>query len=225
MSSVITRYGYDVVGVILVVCLIWIAVAWFFVDGKIWKSVLIVLPLVLIAFTLYFFRDPERRSPSGDGLVLAPADGKVVLIQQTREDEFLGGEATQISIFMSPLNVHVNRWPLSGVVRFFRHVPGEYIVAMDEKSSLRNERTLIGLEHAGGKVLFKQIAGFIARRIVAPVQVGDTAVAGRRFGMIKFGSRVDVLLPPGAAIGVKVGDRTVAGESILARISPQRTDR
>lgn len=225
MSSVITRYGYDVVGVILVVCLIWIAVAWFFVDGKIWKSVLIVLPLALIAFTLYFFRDPERRSPSGDGLVLAPADGKVVLIQQTREDEFLGGEATQISIFMSPLNVHVNRWPLSGVVRFFRHVPGEYIVAMDEKSSLRNERTLIGLEHAGGKVLFKQIAGFIARRIVAPVQVGDTAVAGRRFGMIKFGSRVDVLLPPGAAIGVKVGDRTVAGESILARISPQRTDR
>lgn len=221
----ITRYGYDVVGVILVVCLIWIAVAWFFVDGKIWKSVLIVLPLALIAFTLYFFRDPERRSPSGDGLVLAPADGKVVLIQQTREDEFLGGEATQISIFMSPLNVHVNRWPLSGVVRFFRHVPGEYIVAMDEKSSLRNERTLIGLEHAGGKVLFKQIAGFIARRIVAPVQVGDTAVAGRRFGMIKFGSRVDVLLPPGAAIGVKVGDRTVAGESILARISPQRTDR
>ena len=225
MSSVITRYGYDVVGVILVVCLIWVAVAWFFVDGKIWKSVLVILPVALLAFTLYFFRDPERRSPPGDDLVLAPADGKVVLIQQTREDEFLGGEATQISIFMSPLNVHVNRWPLSGVVRFFRHVPGEYIVAMDEKSSLRNERTLIGLEHAGGKVLFKQIAGFIARRIVAPVQVGDTAVAGRRFGMVRFGSRVDVLLPPGAAIAVKVGDRTVAGESILARISPQRTDR
>ena len=225
MSSVITRYGYDVVGVILVVCLIWVAVAWFFVDGKIWKSVLIILPVALLAFTLYFFRDPERRSPPCDDMVLSPADGKVVLIQQTREDEFLGGEATQISIFMSPLNVHVNRWPLSGVVRFFRHVPGEYIVAMDEKSSLRNERTLIGLEHAGGKVLFKQIAGFIARRIVAPVQVGDTAVAGRRFGMIRFGSRVDVLLPPGAAIAVKVGDRTVAGESILARISPQRTDR
>ena len=221
----ITRYGYDVVGVILVVCLIWIAVSWFLVDGRIWKSILIILPLAVLAFTLYFFRDPERHSPSGDDLVLAPADGTVVLIQQTREDEFLRGEATQISIFMSPLNVHVNRWPLSGVVRFFRHVPGDYIVAMDEKSSLRNERTLIGLEHAGGKVLFKQIAGFIARRIVAPVQVGDTAVAGRRFGMIKFGSRVDVLLPLGTAIAVKVGDRTVAGESILARIPPQRTDR
>ena len=221
----ITRYGYDVVGVILVVCLIWIAVSWFVVDGRVWKSILIILPLAVLAFTLYFFRDPERHAPSGDDLVLAPADGTVVLIQQTREDEFLRGEATQISIFMSPLNVHVNRWPLSGVVRYCRHVPGDYIVAMDEKSSLRNERTLIGIEHAGGKVLFKQIAGFIARRIVAPVQVGDTAVAGRRFGMIKFGSRVDVLLPLGTAIAVKVGDRTVAGESILARIPPRRTDR
>ncbi|MBK7258205.1 MAG: phosphatidylserine decarboxylase [Ignavibacteriae bacterium] len=138
--------------------------------------------------------------------------GYVVLIQPVREEEFIGGEAVQVSIFMSPLNVHVNRWPVNGTVRFFRHIPGEYIVAMDEKSSTRNERTLIGVEHAGGKLLFKQIAGFIARRIVAPVQVGDSAVAGQRFGMIKFGSRVDVLLQPGAAINVKIGDKTVAGK-------------
>lgn len=216
----ITRYGYDVVGVVVALCLIGIAAAWFFVDGKVLKSVLIVIALGLLAFTLYFFRDPERQSPSGDGIVLSPADGTVVLIQPVREEEFIGGEAVQVSIFMSPLNVHVNRWPVNGTVRFFRHIPGEYIVAMDEKSSTRNERTLIGVEHAGGKLLFKQIAGFIARRIVAPVQVGDSAVAGQRFGMIKFGSRVDVLLQPGAAINVKIGDKTVAGETVLARLTP-----
>jgi phosphatidylserine decarboxylase len=217
---VITRYGYDVVGVVVALCVIGIASAWFFVDGRILKSVLIVIALGLLAFTLYFFRDPERHPPSAEGIVLSPADGTVVLIQPVREEEFIGGEAVQVSIFMSPLNVHVNRWPVNGTVRFFRHVPGEYIVAMDEKSSTRNERTLIGVEHAGGKLLFKQIAGFIARRIVAPVQVGDSAVAGQRFGMIKFGSRVDVLLQPGAAINVKIGDKTVAGETVLARLTP-----
>ncbi len=216
----ITRYGYDVVGVVVVLCVIGIASAMVFVDGRLLKSVLIVVALGLLTFTLYFFRDPERRSPSADGIVLAPADGTVVLIQSAREEEYLGGEAVQVSIFMSPLNVHVNRWPVNGTVRFFRHIPGEYIVAMDEKSSTRNERTLIGVEFAGGKLLFKQIAGFIARRIVAPVQVGDSAVAGQRFGMIKFGSRVDVLLQPGAVINVKVGDKTVAGETVLARLTP-----
>jgi phosphatidylserine decarboxylase len=152
---VITRYGYDVVGIIVLVCLICILVAWFVVDGRVLKSLLILIPLLVVVFTLYFFRDPERHPPAGDDLILAPADGTIVLIQNLREDEYLHGEATQISIFMSPLNVHVNRWPSGGVVRFFRHIPGEYIVAMDEKSSLRNERTLIGLEHQK----FKQIAG------------------------------------------------------------------
>ena len=216
----ITRYGYDVVGVVVALCVIGIASTLYFVDGRLVKSILIVIALALLAFTLYFFRDPERRSPSSNGVVLSPADGTVVLIQPVREDEFIGGDAVQVSIFMSPLNVHVNRWPVNGTVRFFKHIPGEYIVAMDEKSSTRNERTLIGVEHAGGKLLFKQIAGFIARRIVAPVQVGDSAVAGQRFGMIKFGSRVDVLLQPGAVINVKVGDKTVAGETVLARLTP-----
>jgi phosphatidylserine decarboxylase len=217
---VITRFGYDVVGVVVVLCVIGIASAMYFVDGRLLKSVLIVVALGLLAFTLYFFRDPERETPPADEVVIAPADGTVVLIQPAREEEFLGGEAVQVSIFMSPLNVHVNRWPVNGTVRFFRHIPGEYIVAMDEKSSTRNERTLIGVEFAGGKLLFKQIAGFIARRIVAPVQVGDSAVAGQRFGMIKFGSRVDVLLQPGAVINVKLGDKTVAGETVLARLTP-----
>lgn len=216
----ITRFGYDVVGVVVALCVIGIGSTLYFVDGRVMKSVLLVIALGLLAFTLYFFRDPERHPPTGAGIVLSPADGTVVLIQQVREDEFIKGDAVQVSIFMSPLNVHVNRWPVNGTVGFFRHIPGEYIVAMDEKSSTRNERTLIGVEHAGGRLLFKQIAGFIARRIVAPVQVGDSAVAGQRFGMIKFGSRVDVLLQPGAVINVKIGDKTVAGETVLARLTP-----
>jgi phosphatidylserine decarboxylase len=117
---------------------------------------------------------------------------------------------------MSPLNVHVNRFPITGKVGYFRHIPGEYLVAFDDKSSLRNERTHIGLENGKVKVLFKQIAGFIARRIVANVKEGDRAVAGERFGMIKFGSRVDVIMPRSVSVMVKVGETTVAGETVLA---------
>jgi phosphatidylserine decarboxylase len=117
---------------------------------------------------------------------------------------------------MSPLDVHVNRFPISGTVRYFRHIPGEFLVAFEEKASSRNERTHIGIENGRTKVLFKQIAGFIARRIVAEVKEGDQAKAGERFGMIRFGSRVDVLIAGKATVNVHVGDKTVAGETVLA---------
>jgi phosphatidylserine decarboxylase len=124
-----------------------------------------------------------------------------------------------MSIFMSPMNVHVNRYPMSGRVGFFKHIPGEFIVAFDEKSSTRNERTHIGIENGNVRVLFKQIAGYVARRIVAPVQVGDKAVAGERFGMIRFGSRVDVIVPEGSEVKVKVGENAVAGTTVLAVVA------
>jgi phosphatidylserine decarboxylase len=212
----IARYGYDVVGVVLAICIIGILLAWLFVDGRVLKTVVFLLLGGLLLFTLYFFRDPERNTPTEDGLVISPADGTVLSVQETREDDFLHADAVQVSIFMSPLNVHVNRYPVTGVVGFFRHYPGEFLVAFDEKASLRNERTHIGIDHPRGKVLFKQIAGFVARRIVAEVRVGDQATAGRRFGMIKFGSRVDVLVPRGTEVLVKPGDRMVAGETVLA---------
>ena len=212
----IARYGYDVVGVVLAICIVGILLAWLFVDGRVLKTVVFLLLGGLLLFTFYFFRDPERNTPTEDGLVISPADGTVLSVQETREDDFLHADAVQVSIFMSPLNVHVNRYPVTGVVGFFRHYPGEFLVAFDEKASLRNERTHIGIDHPRGKVLFKQIAGFVARRIVADVRVGDQATAGRRFGMIKFGSRVDVLVPRGAEVRVKQGDRTVAGETVLA---------
>ncbi len=215
-AVLVTRYGYDVVGAAVVIAVAVSAAALLFVG---WRPVRFGVPaaaLIMLAFTLWFFRDPERSTPAGDNLIVSPADGEVVLVTPVEDREFVQGPAVQISIFMSPLNVHVNRFPISGTVCYVRHFPGEYLVAFDEKSSVRNERMHIGIQNGRMKVMFKQIAGFIARRIVAEVKEGDRAVAGERFGMIKFGSRVDVLVPAGAGVKVKLGEKTVAGETVLA---------
>ena len=212
----VTEYGYGVIatvfGIVLIVCV----ASWMFLDANWLKITLTVVAALMVIFTLSFFRDPERTTPPGDNLVISPADGEVVLIKPVQEDEYLRIAGSQISIFMSPFNVHVNRWPISGVVEYFKHIPGEYLVAYEEKSSVRNERTHIGVRGARTSVLFKQIAGYVARRIVADVREGDSAVAGKRFGMIKFGSRVDVIIPANAEVRVALGDRTVAGETVLA---------
>jgi len=212
----ISKYGFDVVAMVVALVACGTIMVWLFVDVMIMKYGVIGILFLLLVFTLNFFRDPDRTTPSGDDLIISPADGEVVLIKQLREDEYLKGDAVQVSIFMSPLNVHVNRFPITGTVGYYRYFPGEYLVAYDEKSSLRNERTHIGVENLRVKVLFKQIAGFIARRIIANVKEGDRAVAGERFGMIRFGSRVDVIVPRDAAIRVKLGEKTVAGETVLA---------
>ncbi len=217
--QVITRYGYNIVAVVAAVTLGGSLLAWHFVEWQGVKIVILVLLLGLLLFTLNFFRDPERVTPAGDNLIIAPADGKVVQIGKTRDDEYLNDEAVQVSIFMSPLNVHVNRYPISGRVTYFRYIPGEYLVAFDDKSSLRNERTHIGIENGKFKVLFKQIAGFVARRIIAEVHEGTAVTAGERFGMIRFGSRVDILLPKSAEVKVKPGDTTSAGETVIAMVS------
>jgi len=215
----ISKYGYDVVGAVIIVVVLGSAISWYVVEWKLFKFALIVGLLLFLIFTLNFFRDPDRVTPPGDGLVISPADGRVVLIKEVREDEYLKGEAIQISIFMSPLNVHVNRHPINGTVEYYKYFPGSFFAAFEEKSSLRNEQAHIGLINDKMKVLLKQIAGFVARRIVTHVQVGDAAVAGERFGMIKFGSRVDVLMPRGTTLKVTLGDRTVAGETVLAAAS------
>ncbi|MBM2845114.1 MAG: phosphatidylserine decarboxylase [Bacteroidetes bacterium] len=214
----ISKYGYDVVLVVVLVTLIGSLLSWNLIEWRPVKYGVITFLLLFLIFTLNFFRDPERDTPSGENLVISPADGEVVLIKDVVEDEYLKGDGIQVSIFMSPLNVHVNRFPINGRVGYYRYIPGEYLVAFDEKSSFRNERTHIGVERDSVKVLFKQIAGFVARRIVANVAVGDTAIAGARFGMIKFGSRVDVIIPKGSEIKVKLGDKPVAGETVLAVI-------
>ncbi|MGA2623030.1 MAG: phosphatidylserine decarboxylase family protein [Bacteroidota bacterium] len=189
------------------------------IHQEVVRGVLLALVGVSSAFVLSFFRDPDRSTPQQDNTVISPADGKVVVIKELFEPEYLKTEAIQVSIFMSPLNVHVNRFPISGIVKYFRYIRGDYIVAFDEKSSEQNERTHIGMENKGQKVLFKQIAGAVARRIVVHVNVGQTATAGERFGMIKFGSRVDVIVPKGTEIVVRLHENVRGGETILARFS------
>lgn len=213
----ITKYGYDVFFTITGICVITVVLALVYIEPRVIRYSVALVALVLFGFTLNFFRDPDRNTPSGDGIVVSPADGRVVLIKPVEEQEFIKGPAIQVSIFMSPLNVHVNRVPLSGSVAYYRYVPGEYFAAFEDKASEKNEQTHIGIEGKEGKVLFKQIAGFVARRIVCTLKPGDHVTAGKRFGMIKFGSRVDVLLPQGTVPRVAVGDQAVAGETILAQ--------
>ncbi|PIQ59941.1 MAG: phosphatidylserine decarboxylase family protein [Bacteroidetes bacterium CG12_big_fil_rev_8_21_14_0_65_60_17] len=188
--------------------------------GSPWGWAFAVPALLIPAFTLWFFRDPPRTPPADtSNLVLAPADGKVVVIQEVHEPLYIQGPALQVSIFLSPLNVHVNRAPADGTIEYDDYVPGEYLVAWHEKASELNERSQLGLLHPSGKkILFKQIAGAVARRIVYHIGVGDTVTAGERFGIVKFGSRMDVLMPPGTPLDVALGDRVVAGETILARL-------
>lgn len=215
----ITKYGRSTLiwyfaGLVLVV-----AVLWFGGMNRTALYIVVSVLAVLTFLVINFFRDPDRAVPAGPGLVLAPADGKIIAIGAVDEPLYLKGPALRVCIFMSPLDVHVNRFPVSGRVGFKQHLSGRFMPAFRDKASEDNERTLIGIEDGGVKVLFKQIAGSLARRIVADVEVGQSAVAGERFGMIRFGSRVDVLMPPTARVRVKVDDRAVAGETVLADIS------
>lgn len=182
----------------------------------------IVYPIlaVLCGLVLYFFRDPDRITPDDDSLIISPADGKVVLIQDVKEDEYVGEEVTQVSIFLSPLNVHVNRNPLSGKLEYVKYYPGKYLMAWEDHASEMNERAHFGVKHPSGmKIMFKQITVFLARRIVYNIEEGDELKAGERFGIMKFGSRMDLLLPKNVTIDVKIGDNTVAGESVIGKIN------
>ncbi|HVQ28140.1 MAG TPA: phosphatidylserine decarboxylase family protein, partial [Vicinamibacteria bacterium] len=172
--------------------------------------------LVLGLFTTFFFRDPEREIPKDPRLVLSPADGKIVQVIPAPDDHPLGKGTTQISIFLSIFDVHVNRSPIAGHVTAVEYHPGEFLPAFDDKASLRNEQNSVIVEGGGGRIMFKQIAGLIARRIVFRKRVDDDVAAGERVGLIKFGSRVDVFLPAGTGIRVKVGDRVQGGASVLA---------
>jgi len=191
------------------------------VASLIWPGLHTFLPAglltTLFALLLYFFRDPERTSPAGEGVFLAPADGRVVEVKQVHEPRFLQGEGLKISIFMSLLDVHVNRVPVEGQVVLVEHVPGQFLQAFRPEASEVNEHNLVGLESRHGRVLVKQVAGIMARRVVCWVRPGQKVQAGDRLGVVKFGSRVDLYLPPGAASAVRVGDRARGGVTVIAR--------
>lgn len=214
----LTKYGLDVAIPIIIIALAVIVIG-LFISNVPLRVFFIIIGGATLLFTLNFFRDPDRTTPLVENGIISPADGKIVNISEVEEVEYLGGKAKQVCIFMSPLNVHVNRYPVNGTVEFFRYVEGKYLMAFEDKSSDLNERTLIGINTGSYRLLFKQIAGFVARRIVCPISVGDSAVAGRRFGMIKFGSRVDVLMPVDAEVLVELDQHVTAGETVLARVS------
>lgn len=183
-------------------------------------NVVILASVIIYLLVLQFFRNPSIIMPTDETLVYAPADGKVVVIEETMEEEYLREKRTQISIFMSPVNVHINRSPISGIVEYFKYHPGKYLVAWHPKSSQENERTtLVISEPNGTKILIRQIAGAVARRIRWYVKEGDPVSRGGEFGFIKFGSRVDVFLPLDAEVLVKVQEKTKGGQTPLARLS------
>jgi len=180
---------------------------------------LVAVWILFALFTLYFFRDPNPLVPAAANLAVSPAHGKVDVIDEVTEPEFMGGNCRRISIFLSVFNVHVQNAPVAGKIVHFRHHPGEFFNAMDTESAARNENLLIGLEsreRVGEKIGVRLIAGLIARRIVPWVAVGDEPARGERIGLIQFGSRVDLYLPPAATIKVKLGDKVVGGQTIMA---------
>lgn len=183
------------------------------------KPWVVVIPLGLTIFMIFFFRDPERKIPEGEGLFVSPADGKVMLIQDAYDDQHLKDNAIKVSIFMSPLNVHVNRAPCDGVVESVVHTPGKFLSAFKHEASFQNENIAMLLNTKHGKILVRQVAGFIARRAVCKAKVGDSLRRGERYGIIKFSSRLDVYLPKDAIIKVKLSDKVKAGETILGIIS------
>ncbi len=210
----ITKYGSSTVVAISIAIFLIIFLSFFIKIDWIRFSIF-ALSTIFFVFTLYFFRDPERTSPTKSNIIVSPADGKVLLIKEVEENEFLKEEAIQISVFMSPFNVHVNRIPISGKVEYVNYISGKFLAAFDDKADSENERNVIGINSENGKVLYTQVAGAFARRIVSDVNIGDNVIAGKRFGMIKFGSRSDIIVPKKWNPIVKVGDKITAGETIL----------
>lgn len=184
------------------------------------QNLVLFASVVLLVIVLQFFRNPKVEINANYAFVLSPADGKVVVIEEVEEPEFFKGKRLQVSVFMSPFNVHVNRNPVSGVVKYFRYHPGKYLVAWHPKSSTENERTTTVIERPNGvQILFRQIAGALAKRIVWYVKEGSAAKQGGEMGFIKFGSRVDVYLPLDAKVKVGLNQVVKGGVSVLAEIN------
>jgi len=184
-------------------------------GGWIFNTILSV-QIILFILTLYFFRIPKRKFDRKDGVIYSPCDGKVVVIEETQEIEFYKDKRIQISIFMSPLNVHNQLYPISGEVKYTKYHPGKFLVAWHPKSSTDNERSTVVVENDKISILFRQIAGAVARRIITYSKVGETAISANEFGFIKFGSRVDLFLPIGTKINVELNQEVTAGQNIIA---------
>lgn len=218
----IAREGYTVVAIVVGLGIL-LSVGALQLDAWLWRAPLLGVAIGGVLFTFYFFRDPDRTPPAEaqDTGLLAPADGRVVEIVEEHDPLYIEGPAQRVSIFLSPLDVHVNRVPARGVIEYAKYRPGDYLVAWHPKASEKNERSEFGLRHPNGtKVVFKQIAGAVARRIEYDIAEGDTVAAGQRFGIVKFGSRMDVLVPLHVDLSLEEGQHVRAGETVIGSLNP-----
>lgn len=219
----IARDGWTfiLIGLVLTIIFLWMATRW---DSRT-AFVFSLIFALLTTFTAYFFRDPDRSAIVQPGMLLAPADGKVVLIDTLESHPFVGDNTIQVSIFLSVFDVHINRVPAGGLIDYVNYNPGEFFAAYEDKASQLNEQTEIGMiTESGRKIAFKQIAGIIARRIICNLVAGDRVIAGDRFGLIRFGSRTDILLPAGSRVAVQVGDRVRGGETVIGHLAEMATE-
>lgn len=216
----IHREGYPTIGLTLLFSAAIIGAANYFTQSAALVLAADIISVLLLIIVLQFFRNPSRNTVVNDRHIIAPADGKVVVIEEVEEPEYFKDKRIQVSVFMSPINVHVNRFPIGGLVKYVKYHPGLYLVAWHPKSSTENERSTVVVEHSNGKaILFRQIAGALARRIVYYCKEGDKAAQGGEFGFIKFGSRVDLFLPLGTKINVQLNQVVRGGETVIASFS------
>ncbi len=216
----IHREGYKIIIVTLLILVgLNIAIMSWLGDLHIVSRIILAISLVFFILILQFFRNPARNTVLNENHVIAPADGTVVVIEEVEEPEYFKGKRKQVSIFMSPINVHVNRNPISGIVKYAKYHPGKYLVAWHPKSSTENERTTIVIANSKAEVLFRQIAGALAKRIVYYVKEGEQVQQGGEMGFIKFGSRIDLYLPLDATINVSLQQKTKGGETVVATLA------
>ncbi|TFF40175.1 phosphatidylserine decarboxylase family protein [Mucilaginibacter psychrotolerans] len=216
----IHKEGYTSIALcILFIAVVNAAIQFYYPEANTLRWIVYILSAMLFFIILQFFRSPVLALNAEETEVLCPADGKVVVIEETVETEYFKDKRIQVSVFMSPVNVHINRNPISGIVKYFKYHPGKYLVAWHPKSSTENERTTVVTENSEGvAVLFRQIAGALARRIVWYVKEGDLVQQGHQFGFIKFGSRVDIFLPLNAKINVSINEVVKGGRTVLAEL-------
>ena len=211
------KEGYKIITITFIIAIAIILGAEKIFDTTLTIKITQVLTLGFVVLILQFFRNPNRKTTLNDAHIIAPVDGKVVVIEEVEEPEFFKDKRIQVSIFMSPINVHVTRYAMSGEIKYSKYHPGKYLVAWHPKASTENERTTVVIENNSfGKILYRQIAGALAKRIVNYAKVGDTVLQGTDAGFIKFGSRVDVFLPIGTKINVKLGEKVVGGVKVIA---------
>jgi len=213
------REGYPFIGIAMALSAATFALA---LSRRSWALWLLAIAMTVVAlWVAYFFRDPERTGERGSSIVVAPADGKLIMISEVDEPAFIGGRAVRLSIFMNVFNVHVNRYPVDGTVGYVHYNPGRFLNAAAEKSSIENEQSSVGIESGRYRILVRQIAGLVARRIVTYSREGEAVTQGDRMGLIRFGSRVDVFMPVESKLRVKLGELTTAGTTVLADLPPQ----